>query len=144
LTLTRTTSQSERRRVPPVTEQKSPPDSRMTGADSPVMADSSTEATPSMTSPSAGMKSPVSTRNTSPLRSVAEATGDQFAPLRGASSFFAMVSRFAPRSAAACALLRPSATASAKLANSTVNHSQIVTARMKPAGASPWPPSAWT
>ena len=29
-----------------------------------------------------------------------------------------------PRSAAACALPRPSATASAKLANSTVNHSQ--------------------
>ena len=62
----------------------------------------------------------------------------------GASSFFAMVSRLAARSAAACALLRPSATASAKFANSTVNHSQSVTARMKPAGASPWPPSACT
>jgi hypothetical protein len=34
--------------------EKSPPDSRITGADSPVMALSSTEATPSMTSPSAG------------------------------------------------------------------------------------------
>ena len=53
-TLTRTTSQSESTRVPPVTEEKSPPDSRITGADSPVIADSSTEATPSITSPSAG------------------------------------------------------------------------------------------
>jgi hypothetical protein len=33
---------------------RSPPDSRMTGADSPVMADSSTEATPSTISPSPG------------------------------------------------------------------------------------------
>ena len=63
LAVTRTTSQSDSTRVPPVTELKSPPDSRMTGADSPVIADSSTDATPSMTSPSAGMKSPASTRN---------------------------------------------------------------------------------
>ena len=41
-------SQSDTTVVPPVTEQKSPPDSRTTGADSPVMADSSTEAMPSM------------------------------------------------------------------------------------------------
>ncbi len=60
--VTRTTSQSDRMRVPPVTEEKSPPDSRITGADSPVIADSSTEAMPSMTSPSAGMKSPACTR----------------------------------------------------------------------------------
>ncbi|RNL73302.1 hypothetical protein [Streptomyces sp. I6] len=33
--------------VPPVTAERSPPDSRMTGADSPVIADSSTDATPS-------------------------------------------------------------------------------------------------
>ena len=44
---------------------------------------------------------------------------------------------FRPRSDAACALLRPSASASAKLANSTVNHSHSAMARMKPAGASP-------
>ncbi len=68
-TATRTTSQSESTRVPPVTAEKSPPDSRTTGADSPVMALSSTEATPSTMSPSAGMMSPVSTKNTSPLRS---------------------------------------------------------------------------
>ena len=61
-TLMRTTSQSDSTRVPPVTALKSPPDSRITGADSPVMADSSTEATPSITSPSSGMKSPGDTR----------------------------------------------------------------------------------
>ena len=33
--------------MPPVTAERSPPASRMTGADSPVMADSLTEATPS-------------------------------------------------------------------------------------------------
>ncbi len=56
--VTRTTIQSDSTRVPPVTAEKSPPDSRMTGADSPVMALSSTEATPSITSPSAGITSP--------------------------------------------------------------------------------------
>ncbi len=68
LTETRTTIQSDSTRVPPVTEEKSPPDSRITGADSPVMALSSTEAAPSMTSPSAGMMSWASTSTTSPLR----------------------------------------------------------------------------
>lgn len=61
LAVTCTTSQSDSTRVPPVTEEKSPPDSRMTGADSPVMALSSTEATPSITVPSIGMMSPAST-----------------------------------------------------------------------------------
>jgi hypothetical protein len=56
-------------RVPPVTALRSPPLSRITGADSPVMADSSTVAAPSMTSPSAGMVSVARTRTTSPLRS---------------------------------------------------------------------------
>ena len=46
--------QSDSTRVPPVTAERSPPDSRMTGADSPVIADSSTDATPSMISPSDG------------------------------------------------------------------------------------------
>ena len=40
--------------MPPVTAERSPPASRMTGADSPVIADSLTEATPSITSPSCG------------------------------------------------------------------------------------------
>ena len=46
---------SDSTRVPPVTALRSPPASRITGADSPVMADSSTVATPSTTSPSPGM-----------------------------------------------------------------------------------------
>ncbi len=57
----RTRIQSDRTCVPPVTAERSPPDSRMTGADSPVIAASLTEATPSMTSPSDGMMSPAST-----------------------------------------------------------------------------------
>ena len=52
--VTRMTMRSLRTRVPPVTALRSPPLSRMTGADSPVMADSSTLAMPSITSPSAG------------------------------------------------------------------------------------------
>ena len=43
-----TTMRSESTRVPPVTALRSPPASRMTGADSPVMADSSTDAMPSI------------------------------------------------------------------------------------------------
>jgi len=58
--------QSESTWVPPVTAERSPPDSRMTGADSPVIAASLTEAMPSMTSPSDGMVSPASTRTMSP------------------------------------------------------------------------------
>ena len=49
-------------------------DSRITGALSPVTALSSTEAMPSMTSPSAGMMSPASTRTTSSRRRAVEGT----------------------------------------------------------------------
>ena len=63
-----TLMKSESTVVPPVTAERSPPASRMTGADSPVIADSLTEATPSMMSPSPGMISPASTRTTSPRR----------------------------------------------------------------------------
>ena len=59
---------AESTRVPPVTALRSPPLSRMTGADSPVMADSSTLAMPSMTSPSAGMTSPAAHTTRSPFR----------------------------------------------------------------------------
>ena len=140
LTDTRTTIQSDSTRVPPVTEEKSPPDSRMTGADSPVMALSSTEATPSMTSPSAAMVSWVSTSTTSPFLKSSALTS---VVLRAPDPFWAMrlaitVCRIL-RNADACARLRPSAIASAKLANKTVNSNQMVTARMKPAGASPCP-----
>src|SRR5271166_73322 len=62
-------TQSESTRVPPVTAERSPPASRITGADSPVIADSSTDATPSITSPSPAMNWPASTLITSPARS---------------------------------------------------------------------------
>ena len=142
LAVTRTTIQSDSTVVPPVTAEKSPPDSRITGADSPVMALSLTEATPSMTSPSAGIMSPASTSTTSPRRRSVPGTDSQSAPKRGSRSFLAITPCLAPRSAAACALLRPSASASAKLANSTVNHSHSVVAPMNQAGASPVPISA--
>ena len=71
----RTLIQSDSTRVPPVTAERSPPDSRMTGADSPVIADSSTDATPSMISPSPGMNSPAFTITTSsPLQLPAAGT----------------------------------------------------------------------
>ena len=54
--------------VPPVTALRSPPDSRTTGADSPVMAASLTRAAPATTSPSPGMRSPSRTRTRSPGR----------------------------------------------------------------------------
>ena len=62
----RTLIQSDSTCVPPVTAERSPPDSRMTGADSPVIAASLTEAMPSITSPSEGMVSPASTNTRSP------------------------------------------------------------------------------
>ena len=79
-TTMRVTSQSDSTRVPPVTAEKSPPDSRTTGADSPVMALSSTVATPSMTSPSSGTMSPASINTTSPLRRFSACSGSQAAP----------------------------------------------------------------
>ena len=72
--LMRMTMESDRTRVPPVTALRSPPASRMTGALSPVMALSSTEATPSITSPSHGIRSPVCTNTTCPLRSTWDGT----------------------------------------------------------------------
>src|SRR5215475_7443246 len=119
---------SLRTRVPPVTAERSPPASRITGADSPVMADSSTEATPSVISPSPGISSPAETRTKSPVRSLALATCSIFPE---DVSRFAMVSDLALRRVSACALPRPSAMASAKLAKSTVNHSQSVICRLK-------------
>ena len=78
------------------------------------------------------------------MRSAVEGTDSVSAPCRGWRSRFALVSRRARRSASAWALPRPSAIASAKLANSTVNQSQTEIAPMKLAGASPWPRSACT
>ena len=144
LEATRTISQSDSRRVPPVTALRSPPASRMTGALSPVMADSSTEAMPSTMSPSDGMGSPASTRNRSPRARALAGTWATAASRRGAASFLATTSRRRPLRAAAWALPRPSAMASAKLAKRMVAHSQTATAATNPAGASPCPRAAWT
>ena len=66
LLVIRTTMRSDSTVVPPVTAERSPPDSRITGADSPVMADSSTLAMPSTTSPSPGITCPATTTTVSP------------------------------------------------------------------------------
>src|ERR1700733_3545319 len=58
--------------VPPVTPERSPPASRMTGADSPVIAASLTRATTSTTSPSPGMTWFSSTTTMSPSLTSAE------------------------------------------------------------------------
>src|SRR6266566_1572108 len=138
LALICTTIQSESTRVPPDTALRSPPLSRITGADSPVMADSSTEATPSTTSPSPGITSPASTSTRSPLRNSGAATSCTW-PFRSAlARRFAIVVVRARRSVSACALPRPSAMASAKLAKTTVNHSQIATASTKSRSATNW------
>ena len=113
--VTRTTISSESTRVPPVTAERSPPDSRITGADSPVIADSSTLAIPSITSPSAGITSPAETTTTSP--SASGARRDLLERPSGRRRW-AVVSARVLRSASACALPRPSAIASAKLAKS--------------------------
>src|SRR6267154_4646410 len=118
---------SDKTRVPPVTADRSPPPSRMTGADSPVIADSSTEATPSTISPSEGTNSPAETITTSPVRRFELGT---FSILPFSSNRLATVSERALRSVSACAFPRPSAIASAKLANSTVNHSHSVICKL--------------
>ena len=144
LVVIRTMSQSESTRVPPVTALRSPPLSRMTGALSPVMALSSTDATPRTISPSAGTSSPASSMTRSPFFSAEASTATSGAPRLASFTLRAGTSFLAFRSVSACALPRPSAIASAKLAKSTVNQSHSEIARMKPAGASPCPTSAWT
>ena len=130
--VTRTMSQSESTRVPPVTALLSPPLSRITGALSPVIALSSTDATPSRTSPSPGTSSPASTSTTSPWRKRADTTSSTAASRFGAERSLALTSFLAFRSVSAWALPRPSAIASAKFAKSTVNHSHSETARINP------------
>ncbi len=129
LTVTCTLIRSEMTRVPAVTAERSPPASRITGADSPVMAASLTDATPATTSPSDGIRSPVSTSTTSPIRSALAGTASKVSP-----SFFsrlAVSSALVARSEAACALPRPSAKASAKVPNKTVSHSQTTSCNLK-------------
>ncbi len=119
----RTLIQSETTVVPPVTAERSPPDSRITGADSPVIAASFTEATPSMMSPSEGITSPASTSTTLPATSLNADVGT-ISPCFSSTISLAFTSTRCARSASAAALPRPSAMLSAKLANTTVNQSQ--------------------
>ncbi len=106
--------------VPPVTALRSPPLSRITGADSPVIADSSTLAIPSIISPSPGIVSPASQTTISPFRkSVAFAFVSKLFLISLATVEVLDFLRLA-----AWALPRPSAMLSAKLAKMTVNHSQ--------------------
>ncbi len=136
-----TRMRSDSTRVPPVTALRSPPDSRMTGADSPVIADSSTEAIPSMTVPSPGMTSPAVTTTTSPVCS-------SLAAFVVPSRSVATVSVRIARRASAWARPRPSASASARLANTTVSQSQKPIVNVYQAGSSPppsgSPPNTWT
>src|SRR5215472_8844091 len=119
---------SDKTRVPPVTAERSPPASRITGADSPVIADSSTDATPSTISPSDGMNSPAITNTRSPAFSFELGTCSVRPSL--STIRLAIVSERALRSVSACALPRPSAMASAKFANMTVNHNHSVICRL--------------
>src|SRR6266850_1905453 len=135
LEVIRTLMWSESTRVPPVTAERSPPASRITGADSPVMADSSTEATPSMISPSDGINSVAEQATMSPVRNFELGTFSTRAP--PSSRRLAVVSERALRSVSACALPRPSAMASAKFANSTVNHNHRVIWRLNLKSAPP-------
>ena len=78
-----------------------------------------------MTSPSLGIKSPISTSTRSPALSATASTRSNAVDCASWIRF-ARISVRVRRRASAWALPRPSATASAKFANSTVNHSQIV------------------
>ena len=130
----RTLIQSETTVVPPVTAERSPPLSRITGALSPVIAASLTLATPSTISPSAGTTSPASTRTISPTCSLWAAVGTMV-PRSGSTISLALVVTRAARRLSAAALPRPSATLSAQLANSTVAQSQSAICRATPQAA---------
>ena len=120
--VTRTTISSESTRVPPVTAERSPPDSRITGADSPVIADSSTLAIPSIDV--AVGRDDLARRDddlVADLELRARHLLDRSVRRAAAAR---VVSARVLRSVAAWALPRPSAMASAKLAKSTVNQSQ--------------------
>jgi len=119
----RTTTQSETTSVPPVTALRSPPLSRITGALSPVTAASLMLAMPSTTSPSEGIRSPASASTRSPTRSSVAARGCQRVRSSPRGSSLARASVRVRRRLSAWARPRPSATASAKVANSTVSQS---------------------
>ena len=130
----RTTSQSDSTCVPPVTAERSPPDSRMTGADSPVIADSSTDATPSDDFAVAGNDISGGDSTRSPRAKLRRRTrcSKRRMVVQACVSRRAIVCVRALRSVSACALPRPSAIASAKFANSTVNQSHSAICSVKP------------
>ncbi len=95
----RIVNSSDKIRVPPVTElATSDPGSFSTGADSPVIADSSTDATPAITSPSAGITSPAITLTVSPWWRVVD---DTSCSEPSGNNFRAIVSDFVDRKASA-------------------------------------------
>ena len=128
----RTLIQSETTVVPPVTAERSPPLSRITGALSPVMAASLTEATPSTISPSEAITSPASTRMIDPTSS-SEALVGTTLPVFGSTISLALVVTRVARRLSAAALPRPSAMLSATLANRTVAQSHSASCTAKPA-----------
>lgn len=139
-----TTMRSESTVVPPVTAERSPPDSRTTGADSPVMADSSTEAMPQTMSPSPGIVWPAATTTTSPYLSSEETTSvvvvcsaDGSFRSSHPSTRIALVAVRVLRNVSAWALPRPSAIDSARLAKMTVSHSHTAMAVEKPTETPP-------
>src|SRR5579862_4874707 len=106
-------------------------ESAITGESAPVIALSSTLAIPSITIPSAGMTSPTSQITQSPFFKSVAATISipdlrKRRAVRCARCF---------RKASACAFPRPSAIASAKFANKTVNHNQTVICMLNNVGS---------
>ena len=122
--------------VPPVTALRSPPDSRTTGADSPVTAASLTRAAPATTSPSPAIISSASTRIRSPLRSwLAPTSGRSRCRIPACQALGRDVGAASCASEAARALPRPSASASAKVEKMTVSQSQRETVPVNQAGS---------
>ena len=135
----RTTIRSDSTVVPPVTALRSPPDSRMTGADSPVTADSSTDATPSITSPSTG--DPLAGLDdhhvAGPQRGAGHLVGRQLGEVGGVLQLVGAAADLARRSSPAGGRAGwppgpcrgPRRPTRRGCANSTVSHSQIVTSQ---------------
>ena len=118
--------------MPPVTAERSPPDSRITGADSPVIADSSTDGDALDDVAVAGDELARRARRT--RRRPASSVLTTSSMLPSGWRTVATVSARVLRSVSACALPRPSAIASAKLANSTVNHRKAATSPANTSG----------
>ena len=132
----RTRIQSESTCVPPVTADLSPPNSRMTGANSPVIAASLTEATPSMISPV--RRNYVTGLDQNDVADLQIGAGNELEVLgsRGSKQLGLRLRALLPEQIG-LRLPRPSATASAKFANSTVNQSHSTIWNVKPRLAPP-------